>query len=57
MWKTLEAARAFFSGPWLDGIRERYGIEPRISHFETFAVADAKDGVSFPVPASDGEPG
>ena len=57
MWETLEAANAFFSGPWLDGIRERYGIEPRISYFETFAVADAKDGVSFPVPASDGEPG
>ena len=24
MWKTLEAARAFFCGPWLDRIRERY---------------------------------
>jgi hypothetical protein len=54
MWETLEAAKAFFSGPWLDGIRERYRIEPRISYFETFAVADAKHGVSFPVPASDG---
>ena len=57
MWETLEAAKAFFSGPWLDGIRERYRIEPRISYFETFAVADAKHGVSFPVPASDGELG
>ena len=25
---------------WLDGIRERYGCEPRISYFETFAIAD-----------------
>ena len=50
MWETLEAAKAFFSGPWLDGIRERYRIEPRISYFETFAVADAKHGVSFSCP-------
>ena len=49
MWKTLEAAKAFYSGPWLDGIRERYGNEPRITYFETFAVADRKDGVSYPL--------
>jgi hypothetical protein len=49
MWKTLEAAKAFYSGPWLEGIRERYGNEPRITYFETFAVADRKDGVSYPI--------
>ena len=58
MWETLEAAKAFFSGPWLDGIRERYGTEPKISYFETFAVADQKDGVSWPeiTPDSGNEP-
>jgi len=49
MWKTLESAKAFYSGPWLDGIRERYGNEPTITYFETFAVADQKDGVSYPI--------
>jgi hypothetical protein len=49
MWKTLEAAKTFYSGAWLDGIKERYGNEPRITYFETFAVADQKDGVSYPV--------
>jgi hypothetical protein len=50
MWQTLEAAKAFYSGAWLDGIKERYGTAPRISYFETFAIADQKDGVSYPVP-------
>jgi hypothetical protein len=50
MWKTLEAAKTFYSGPWLEGIKERYGSEPRITYFETFAIADQKDGVSYPVP-------
>ena len=49
MWKTLASAKAFYSGPWLEGIRERYGNEPRITYFETFAVADQKDGVSYPI--------
>jgi len=49
MWKTLEAAKAFYSGSWLDGIRVRYGCEPKIMYFETFAIADHKDGVTYPV--------
>lgn len=40
MWESLEAAEAFYSGPWLDGIRARYGCEPRISYYETVALAD-----------------
>ena len=36
----LAAAKAFYNGPWLEGIRRRYGCEPRISYFETFAIAD-----------------
>ena len=51
MWETLEAANAFFSEPWLDGIRERYLTEPKISYFETFAVSDQKDGVNCSAPA------
>lgn len=49
MWETLEHAKAFYSGPWIKGIVERYGNEPRITYFETFAVADRKDGVSFTI--------
>jgi hypothetical protein len=49
MWETLEQAKAFYSGPWLAGIVERYGNAPRISYFETFAVTDREKGVSFPV--------
>jgi hypothetical protein len=48
MWATLDDAKAFYSGPWLDGIRERYGSEPKITYFETFAIADRNEGVSFP---------
>ena len=29
------AAEAFYTGPWLDGIRERYGMDPQIKLFET----------------------
>ena len=49
LWETLEQAKAFYSGPWLEGIRERYGNDPQITYFETFAIADKKDGVSFPI--------
>ncbi len=49
MWETLEQAKAFYSGPWIAGIRERYGNEPKITYFETFAIADKKDGLSFPI--------
>ena len=50
MWETMEAAKAFYAGPWLDGIKERYGNESTITYFETFAVADRKDGLTYPVP-------
>ena len=40
IWKDLASAKAFYSGTWLDGIRKRYGCEPRITYFETFAIAD-----------------
>jgi len=40
LWETMEAARAFYSGPWADGIRERYGMDPEIRYFETAAITD-----------------
>jgi hypothetical protein len=40
IWKDLVSAKAFYNGPWLEGIRRRYDCEPRISYFETFAIAD-----------------
>ena len=44
IWESLDDAKAFYNGPWLEGIRRRYGCEPRISYFETFAVADQATG-------------
>ena len=43
-WQTLEDARAFYSGPWRNGIVERYGMEPEIEFFEVFAVTDNAAG-------------
>ena len=40
LWENRAAAEAFYNGPWLDGIIRRYGAPPRISYFETFAIAD-----------------
>jgi hypothetical protein len=39
-WETLAAAKAFYSGPWLKGIVERYGMEPQIEYFTVFAITD-----------------
>jgi hypothetical protein len=44
LWETLEAAERFYSGAWLDGIRARYGGEPRITYFETVALTDRASG-------------
>jgi hypothetical protein len=38
-WETLADAKAFYQGPWLDGILQRYGVYPEIEYFTTFAVA------------------
>lgn len=40
LWQSREAAEAFYSGPWREGIINRYGNAPRISYFDTFAIAD-----------------
>jgi hypothetical protein len=44
LWESQAAAEAFYNGPWRDGIRARYGCEPRISYFETVAIADKSGG-------------
>jgi Putative mono-oxygenase ydhR len=49
LWETQQAAEAFYNGPWLDGIRARYGGDPRITYFETVAIADAQTGIASAV--------
>ena len=44
IWEDLASAKAFYNGPWLEGIRRRYGCEPRITYFETYAIADRATG-------------
>ncbi len=39
-WETLEQAQAFYSGPWRDGIIERYGMAPEIEFFNVFCITD-----------------
>ena len=43
-WESIENAKAFYSGPWLDGIVERYGMTPQIEFYEVFAVTDNSRG-------------
>jgi hypothetical protein len=43
-WERLEDAKAFYSGPWLDGIVQRYGMQPQIDFYEVFAVTDNAHG-------------
>ena len=33
-------AEAFYSGPWLAGIIERYGTKPEIEYFTVFCITD-----------------
>lgn len=40
LWRDINSARAFYSGPWLDGILQRYGAYPKITYFDTFAITD-----------------
>ena len=43
-WDSLEDAKAFYGGPWRDGIVERYGMEPQIEFYEVFAITDNARG-------------
>ena len=43
-WERIECAQAFYGGPWLDGIIQRYGMKPQIEFYEVFAVTDNARG-------------
>lgn len=43
-WTSLDQAKAFYGGPWLEGIIDRYGQEPSIEYFEVFAITDNNAG-------------
>jgi hypothetical protein len=43
-WQTLEDAKRFYQGPWLDGIIGRYGMYPEITYFTTMAITDNPGG-------------
>jgi len=43
-WKTLEEAKAFYGGPWLQGIVDRYGVKPDIEYYTAFSVTDNEKG-------------
>jgi hypothetical protein len=51
LWENIEAARAFYNGPWREGIRTRYGTEPQITYYETFAIADKASAQAGPAEA------
>ena len=49
LWESRADADAFYTGPWLEGIRERYGMDPQIKFFHTACVTDnAVDRVLLP---------
>jgi hypothetical protein len=49
LWQTRAHAEAFYSGPWLAGIRARYGMDPEIKYFATACVTDnSTERVLFP---------
>jgi hypothetical protein len=45
LWRSIEAAKTFYAGPWLDGILERYGMYPEIEYFQTFAMTENPGGI------------
>jgi hypothetical protein len=40
LWRNRAEAEAFYTGPWLEGIRERYGMDPEIRYFHAAATTD-----------------
>jgi hypothetical protein len=43
-WQSLKDAKTFYSGPWRQGIVERYGMEPEIEYYTVFCVTDNTTG-------------
>ena len=56
LWQTRAAAEAFYTGPWLDGVRERYGMDPQIKFFQTACITDNATGAVL-VPDMPEQPG
>jgi hypothetical protein len=52
-WETIEDAKRFYQGPWLDGILERYAMYPEIEYFTTFVITDNPGGVVTVLEAGD----
>jgi hypothetical protein len=40
LWQSRADGEAFYPGPWLEGIRERYGMDPEIRYFHTAEMTD-----------------
>jgi|SRR5215470_12212780 len=40
LWQTQAAAEAFYTGPCVDDIRQRYGMDPDIKFFQTAFITD-----------------
>ncbi|MGH7098268.1 MAG: hypothetical protein ACREE4_11495 [Stellaceae bacterium] len=40
LWESRAEAEAFYSGPWLNGTRKRYGMDPEIRYFDTACITD-----------------
>jgi hypothetical protein len=55
MWRDRACAQRFYSGPWRQGIIERYGSAPRIQYFETVALADIASGYAGAIAPSPAE--
>ena len=53
LWETRAAAEAFYTGPWLDGIRQRYGMDPDIKFYETACITDNATGAVLLPDAAD----
>jgi hypothetical protein len=43
-WESIEKAKAFYNGPWMAGIVERYGMEPDIEYFTVFCITNNEAG-------------
>ena len=51
LWESRQDAERFYAGPWLDGIRSRYGVEPKITYFETLVICDVTKEDLYVAPA------
>jgi hypothetical protein len=43
-WGNKDAAETFYARPWLENIREKFGVEPGIAYFDTPLIVDNESG-------------